>query len=83
MDIHMPVLDGVSATRKIRSLPGTVRDIPIIAMTASVLPAEVSRFFAAGMNGHVRKPVIREDVMNEMERCMKTAEPQPAAKALG
>lgn len=83
MDIHMPVLDGVSATRKIRSLPGTVRDIPIIAMTASVLPAEVARFFAAGMNGHVRKPVIREDVMNEMERCMKTAEPQPAAKALG
>ncbi len=56
MDINMPVMDGIEAMRAIRALPGTVGKLPIIAMTANAFPADLQRFVAAGMNGHVTKP---------------------------
>ena len=58
MDINMPEMDGVEATRRIRALDGPEGPrVPIIAMTANVLADEVDSYFAAGMNGHVGKPV--------------------------
>ena len=58
MDIQMPVLDGYSATKKIRQLPredaGT---IPIIAMTADAFAEDIEAAKAAGMNGHMAKPL--------------------------
>ncbi|MCL1848517.1 MAG: response regulator [Clostridiales bacterium] len=58
MDINMPEMDGVEATRQIRAL-GTPegRDVPIIAMTANTLPEEVESYFAAGMTDHIAKPI--------------------------
>ena len=56
MDVHMPEMDGLSATRAIRSLPSG-GDVPIIAMTASVLQAEREACQTAGMNGHLAKPI--------------------------
>lgn len=73
MDIHMPVMDGITATHQIRALAGQERDVPIIALTASVLPSEVARFYAAGMSGHVRKPIELADMLKEIERCAEGA----------
>lgn len=58
MDISMPVLDGLAATRKIRNeLSDDKKDIPIIAMTAHAFKAEIERCYEAGMDDFVSKPV--------------------------
>lgn len=56
MDVQMPVMDGLTATRKIREMPKW-RDLPIIAMTASVLMSDREACEAAGMNAHLPKPI--------------------------
>jgi signal transduction histidine kinase/CheY-like chemotaxis protein len=60
MDIHMPQMDGLAATRAIKALNGGVGDVPIIAMSADALPQQVERCYAAGMVDHLAKPVQRE-----------------------
>jgi signal transduction histidine kinase/DNA-binding NarL/FixJ family response regulator/HAMP domain-containing protein len=56
MDLQMPVMDGFEATRRIRAVP-RFRALPIIAMTAHAFADERDRCFAAGMNGHLAKPI--------------------------
>jgi PAS domain S-box-containing protein len=68
MDIQMPVMDGVTATRAIRAMDGPVRDIPIIAMTGNVLPQQVRSFIQAGMNDHVGKPIERNNLYMKVWR---------------
>ena len=57
MDIQMPEMDGVTATRKIREMPGHAGHIPIIALSANVLPEQVDEYLRAGMNAHFPKPI--------------------------
>ncbi|TMV93330.1 response regulator [Thioclava sp. BHET1] len=57
MDIRMPVMDGLEATRRIRASEGASRDVPIIAFSANVLPEAKERFAAAGMSGFLGKPL--------------------------
>ena len=68
MDIQMPVMDGVTATQRIRALPNSCRDIPIIAMTGNVLPQQVRTFLEAGMNDHVGKPIERAKLYSSVRR---------------
>ena len=56
MDIQMPGIDGMMATRLIRCLPGRAATVPVIAMTANVLPDQIRAFAAAGMDDHFAKP---------------------------
>jgi CheY-like chemotaxis protein len=53
MDVQMPVIDGVEATRRIRALPAPHRDVAIVAMTANVLPEQIAEYRRAGMTDHV------------------------------
>ena len=57
MDVHMPVMDGLDATRAIRAMGGATGRTPIIALTANVQPEQVVRCREAGMDGHVGKPI--------------------------
>jgi PAS domain S-box-containing protein len=57
MDIHMPVMDGIEATRRIRASGGPNASAPIIALTADAMPAHVEVYRTAGMNDVVPKPV--------------------------
>ena len=59
MDIHMPEMDGIEATRHIRAGDAKIRHVPIIALTANAMQGDRERFLAAGMNGHVVKPIDR------------------------
>lgn len=60
MDIQMPGMDGMEATRRIRALDAHNANMPIVAMTANVMPDQVAEFRAAGMNDHLGKPIDRD-----------------------
>ena len=62
MDIQMPVLDGLKATRLIRAQEGDGRRIPIVAITAHAMKGDREKFLEQGMDGYVSKPVRREDL---------------------
>jgi len=58
MDVNMPVLDGLAATRQIRALERPdAQTVPIIAMTADAFEEDIEKCLQAGMNGHIAKPV--------------------------
>jgi signal transduction histidine kinase/CheY-like chemotaxis protein len=57
MDMQMPVMDGCSATRRIRALERPDANVPIIAMTANVMREEIDQVLEAGMNAHLGKPI--------------------------
>jgi len=57
MDVQMPTMSGVDATRKIRRLPGPKGDVPIIAMTANAMVGDRETYLSAGMDDYVSKPI--------------------------
>jgi FOG: CheY-like receiver len=69
MDIQMPVMNGLDATRHIRALEDPwASSIPIIAMTADAFSENVTECLNAGMNGHIAKPVDIRLVIKEIRR---------------
>lgn len=60
MDIQMPVLDGIGATRRLRSMGFNAEALPIVALSANVYQNDIDACFAAGMQAHLAKPVRRE-----------------------
>ena len=79
MDIKMPRMDGVAATRAIRALPGPVANTPIIALTANADPDDAAGYLAAGMNGVVEKPMKPEHLLQALQEAL--AAPDGAAAA--
>ncbi len=73
MDIQMPEMDGIAATRAIR---GRGIDTPIIALTAHAFAEDRRRCFEAGMNAYISKPVDQEDFLNFLSRFTSAARPR-------
>ena len=68
MDVQMPVMDGCTATRRIRALEDPVRAaVPIVAMTANVFEEERKRAFDCGMNGFLSKPIVIEELIDALK----------------
>ncbi|MCR4657135.1 MAG: response regulator [Lachnospiraceae bacterium] len=69
MDVMMPVMDGLEATRRIRALenPG-LASVPVIAMTANAFEADVKKALDAGMNAHIPKPFTMEEMLSVISR---------------
>jgi signal transduction histidine kinase/ActR/RegA family two-component response regulator len=68
MDMQMPEMDGITATKAIRGLSGPERDIPIIALTANALVGQRELCLAAGMNGFLSKPIQPEELYEAILR---------------
>ena len=69
MDIQMPRMDGYMATREIRTLTDSRKaNIPIIAMTANAFEEDKQKALAAGMNGHMSKPIEADKIEAMLER---------------
>ena len=71
MDVQMPLMDGLEATRRIRALPGVPADLPIIAMTAHAMRGDWEKSLAAGMNDHLTKPIDPRRLFAVLERWLK------------
>jgi CheY-like chemotaxis protein len=89
MDAHMPEMDGPTATRKIRTLPGEVSKVPIIALTADAMVGDREKFLAAGMNDYVSKPFQPDVLFATIERWLRpnladpsSVEPETQASAV-
>jgi signal transduction histidine kinase/HPt (histidine-containing phosphotransfer) domain-containing protein/BarA-like signal transduction histidine kinase len=67
MDVQMPVMDGLQAAQSIRGIE-TLRALPLIAMTASVMPGDRERCLAAGMNDYVSKPINVDQMLATLAR---------------
>ena len=75
MDIQMPVMNGIEATKAIRGLSDPIASgIPIIAMTADAFSENVAECLAAGMNGHIAKPIDMKVVLREIRRIREEAQ---------
>jgi signal transduction histidine kinase/DNA-binding response OmpR family regulator len=81
MDMHMPVMDGIEATRRIRKLPGAAAAVPIIAATAGAMHEEIQRCFDAGMNDYVAKPINPELLTQAILRALGPSAAAPASAA--
>ena len=68
MDIQMPVMDGVEATRRIRAMASPKCDVPIVATTANVMPRQLEAYRKCGINGVVAKPISPAALLSEVAR---------------
>ena len=66
MDVHMPVMDGIEATKRIRKLDGTLGQIPVIGLTAEAFKERHIAFKEAGMDDIVTKPVTIEALQESL-----------------
>jgi len=82
MDVQMPVMDGLAATRRIRALPiPAAAATPIVAMTANVLPDQIARCAEAGMDDHLGKPMQPAALLNAIAHWTTTPREPAATRA--
>jgi PAS domain S-box-containing protein len=83
MDVQMPVMGGLEATRRIRQLGGAFKHLPILAMTASVMARDVEAGRAAGANAHVGKPFVPENLRATVAHWSALGQGEFEAETLG
>ena len=72
MDINMPIVNGLAATKHLKSLPEVART-PIIALTSNTMPGDREACFAAGCDDYLIKPILRNDLLKTITRFRKSA----------
>jgi signal transduction histidine kinase/DNA-binding response OmpR family regulator len=82
MDVQMPVMDGLEATRRIRALPGAASRVVIVALSASAMTDQVEACLAAGMDGHLAKPINRAELLAKLDELALRRAKKPAAAPL-
>jgi len=78
MDCQMPVMDGYTATRALRQQP-RLQALPVIAMTANAMVGDRADVLAAGMNDHIAKPIVVDEMFATLARWVKPARPAAVA----
>jgi len=81
MDIEMPGMDGVEATRHIRKLDSHNQSVPIVALTSNVMAEQVMSYTRAGFTDHIGKPIEFEQFLDRMERWAERLERGEQARA--
>ncbi len=81
MDMQMPIMDGVTATIEIRKLD-KFADLPIIAMTANVMQADIERCTDAGMNDYISKPISPDQLFGKLVKWVPPRQDQPAQESV-
>jgi CheY-like chemotaxis protein len=81
MDLHLPGMDGLEATRRIRALGGAAGSIPVIALTANAFAEDRANCLAAGMNGYVVKPVERRRLETALAEVRAESPKKPVESA--
>ena len=79
MDVQMPELDGIEATRQIRAMPPPKHLVPIIALTAHAMRGAKEEYLAAGMDDFVSKPIDAALLLDKLARLPRGGRPAPAA----
>ena len=76
MDVQMPVMDGITATRAIREREAAegLRRTPIIALTANAMAHQAAEYRAAGMDGHVAKPIQVRNLVEALQAVIDAAQ---------
>lgn len=70
MDIEMPFMDGIEASKEIKKKPG-YQDVPIVALTAHILDWDEEKILSEGLNGFIEKPIKINDFYNIIENYLK------------
>ncbi|MGE0821035.1 MAG: response regulator [Candidatus Binatia bacterium] len=65
LDLKLPVLDGWETARRIRTMEGPAKEIPIIALTAQAMIGDENRALAAGCNDYIAKPIMDSNIVKE------------------
>jgi signal transduction histidine kinase/ActR/RegA family two-component response regulator len=82
MDVNMPVMDGLEATRRLRRDPRW-KDLPVIALTADVMRTQIDTCLEAGMDAHIAKPIDLRDLLTVMVQVLDRRGATPVAAETG
>ena len=77
LDLKLPVLDGWETARRIRTMEGPVKNLPIIALTAQAMVGDEEKALAAGCDDYISKPIVDASVVKEkLERLLSPGRPR-------
>ena len=79
MDIGLPDMDGLTATRQLKDLPET-KDIPIVAVSGYAMPEDIKRAFDAGCNGYITKPISTKTFLDTISEYLRVEAPEKPAR---
>ncbi|MGN6421755.1 MAG: ATP-binding protein [Asticcacaulis sp.] len=82
MDINMPRLDGLEATRRYRAGEAVGRHLPIVALTADAMQEQIEACYAAGMDAHIAKPIIMDTLIETVARLLSEAQTDAKTRAV-